>query len=266
MQRKRIKKTLNKPADVTNVTEVEEVKKSDTNQVVINEKSNLEQFVKNNIINTKGAIEMGFDRGIDYEPMKLDLIKCYKDNVLDMKLLDKGDKAYERRKKMIVTKLIYVLISMIQLGNGSRISEATKFFMLYLFENGEKQELTIKISKSETTKYKDGVKFITKPKFRKMHMIDWVTLVDLELFKEVLKDKDIKRLNKRVLDFMRNHFKCNTHSLRYACINNLIYQEKMPLNSVAKYVGHSGLGQITRYTQNKNCEKIFDITCKKNNN
>lgn len=225
--------------------------------------SNLDQFVKNNIINTKGCVATGFDMGIDYEPMKQKLIKEYEEEVRDMILLDKGDKAYDRKKKMIVTKIMYMLISMVQLGNGSRISEAVKFFMLYLFEDGKKPELTIKISKSETTKYKDGIKFITKPRFRKMHMIDWVEIIDLDLLKDVLKNKDINKLNKRVLDFMRNHFKCNTHSLRYACINNLIFEEKMPLNSVAKYVGHCGLGQLTRYTQTKNTEKIFDITCKK---
>ena len=228
--------------------------------------SNIALFVKNNIINTAGALSMGFDKGIDYEPMKEKLISTYKDVVSQLNQLDKGDEAYDRRKKMIITNIIYLLISMIQLGNGSRISEAVKFFILFVFENAEKDELIIKISKSESTKKdKEGKQYVTKPRFRKMHMVDWIDLFDVEEIKKVLENKDIKRLTKRVLDYMRNHFNCNTHSLRYACINNLIYDEKMPLNSVAKYVGHSSLGQITRYTQNKNCEKIFNITCKKKN-
>lgn len=229
-----------------------------------NDLNQLDSFVKNNIINTKGVVATGFDKGIDYEPMKEKLIKEYNEMTNKLSNLDANDIFYERKKRVIITKIIYLLIAMIQLGNGSRISEAVKFFMLYLFENAANEELTIKISKSESIKYRNGEKTITKPKFRKMHMIDWITLINIEDIKNILKDKDINKLNKRVLDYMINHFKCNTHSLRYACINNLIYVEKMPLNSVAKYVGHSGLGQITRYTQNKNCEKIFDITCKSN--
>lgn len=237
---------------------------TDSDRVSEKQISNIDLFVKNNIINTKGQVSTGFDKGLDYLPTKQKLINTYNKTTEQLNNLDPEDKVYTRKKKVIVTKLIYQLIAMIQLANGSRISEAVKFFILYLSEDGKNNTLTIKISKSESTKYKNGEEYVTKPRFRKMKMIDWVKLLDLQEYADALVDKDIERLMKRVLDYLRNHFGFNTHSLRYACINYLIYSEKIPLNSVAKYVGHCDLGQITTYTQAKNCEKIFDLTCETN--
>ena len=55
------------------------------------------------------------------------------------------------------------------------------------------------------------------------------------------------------------NFSCNTHSLRYAFINHMIYVENRPLPDIAKFVGHKNINQLVTYTQQKNCNKIFDL-------
>lgn len=39
-------------------------------------------------------------------------------------------------------------------------------------------------------------------------------------------------------------FECNTHSLRYAFINHMINEHKMPLNTIAKIIGHANTNQL----------------------
>ena len=75
---------------------------------------------------------------------------------------------------------------------------------------------------------------------------DWVDVRDLRPdFCNRLKNIPFGKLKKkRVLDYLLRYFECNTHSLRYACINYLIYEKNLPLNTVAKLVGHVGLNQL----------------------
>lgn len=152
---------------------------------------------------------------------------------------------------------------MIQLRCGSRISEACSAFVLFC-KKGFDCKVTVKIAKSETTKYKTVGKkkqlITTKARFRNMIFPEWVDASELRAdLCERLKDIPFDKLKKRVLDYLLRYFNCNTHSLRYACINYLIYEKNLPLNTVAKLVGHVGLNQLTTYTQQKNVDKVFDI-------
>jgi integrase len=161
---------------------------------------------------------------------------------------------------------------MIQLRNGSRISESINAFRKFI-NDGYKKKVIIKIAKSEGIKYvlnkydkeKKRVKIITKPRYRKMMFPNsWIETDNLdELFVNLKKTHEkliyntSLRLN--ITNYMSYHFNCNTHSLRYAFINYMIYDQKRPLNDVAKFVGHANTNQLVTYTQQKNCEQIFDL-------
>ena len=69
----------------------------------------------------------------------------------------------------------------------------------------------------------------------------------------------LDKIKKRVLDHLLKYYSCNTHSLRYAYINFMIYNQKNEPSLVAKHVGHSNLNQLIRNTQNKQADKLFDV-------
>lgn len=208
-------------------------------------------------------IATGFDRGVDYEPMKNKLINCCKKYYDELVALEKNTPHFKYKIGTVKSRILYCCIAMIQLRNGSRISEACDT-MKYLCKEGNfNKRVVVKIAKSESIKYKDGEQYTTKPRYRKMIFpTDWIDNFETikNIIEEIFSDIPYSRLKKRVLDYLLINHQCNTHSLRYACINYLIYEKERPLNDVAKFVGHVDLSMLTKYTQQKNCEKIFDLT------
>lgn len=198
----------------------------------------------------------GFDRDIDYDDQKTKFIDYY--NTLDEKIstIEK-----EKSREMKLRKLIYLLICMNQLRNGSRISESCLHFKKICENRGNFDKIyVVKISKSESIKYKDGKQYTTKARFRNMKFMDWV---DFSKYKDdivrIFKTLPFDRMKKRCLDFMLIEFdKCNTHSLRYAKINDLL-NKNVQLPVISKFVGHVNQNMLTKYTQNKNVLKVFDI-------
>lgn len=200
-------------------------------------------------------IYKGFDRDIDHDDIKRRFIDYY--NVLDEKL---DTIVKEKSREMKIRKIIYLLIAMNQLYNGSRISEACLHFKKICDNSGKFDKIyVVKISKSESIKYKNGEKYKTKTRFRNMKCMDWINFDkhkdDIIL---IFKCLPFDRLKKRVLDMMILQFKCNTHSLRYAKINDLI-QKNVALPTISSYVGHVNTNMLTKYTQNKNVLKVFDM-------
>lgn len=229
-------------------------------------------------------IAKGFDRDVDFGPMKESLIKAIKELY---------PKLYKRDKYLVTVsnKLIYCLIAIIQLRNGSRISEAINAFRLFLQKGIDDldSKVVVKISKSGGIKTKtidnvkpmktgdtninvigkERVKYLSKIKYRKMMFPkSWlIAAIDTndkitKLFDHLkertsyINDKDV-RMRKRVLGYMLRNHNSNTHSLRYAFINYMINEENEPLNTVAKFVGHSNVTQLVTYTQQKRCDGIF---------
>jgi integrase len=209
---------------------------------------------------TKPKIAQGFDRDIDYKTMKNKLIETYKGELIK---LNKDLKPATR--KIIVNKLIYLLIAMIQLRNGARISEACTAMREFIKDKNFEDKVVVKIAKSESIKTKKtGEKYKTKIRYRKIMFPS--TWINMNKFKKKLKliDRYIlyikeERLKKRVLDFLLKNFNCNTHSLRYAFINYMLYDQKKEMAAVAKFVGHSNINQLVTYTQLKNTDQIFDL-------
>lgn len=208
----------------------------------------------------KPDIERGFDRNVDYLVMKGRLIKALQGAI------KKVDTVSCKMRRIVMNRIIYCLIAIIQLRNGSRISEAVNAMQLFIQADNFKDKVTVKIAKSETLKYKKatGEQYMTKIRHRRIVFpMRWF---NANKILPILKDVNsyilcIKqdRLKKRVLDYLRKYHKCNTHSLRYACINYLLYTKKLEMAIVAKFVGHSNVNQLVTYTQLKNTDKIFDM-------
>jgi len=206
-------------------------------------------------------ISTGFDRGIDYEPMKDRLIQFLEKYYNEYITIKDNQKCYGSKLKNLGNKMVYNTIAMIQLRNGSRISEACNAFSIFT-KKGIDSLVTVKIAKSESIKYREGEKILTKPRYRKMlYPKEWIknNNMILPILTSVMGTIPLDRLKKRVLDYLLIYHQCNTHSLRYACINYLIYEKCRPLNDVAKFVGHIDLSMLTKYTQQKNCDKIFEL-------
>lgn len=210
------------------------------------------------------SLDAGFDRGIDFKQIKDKLIYAYNVTIGEIRELDESDRYYSSKKRKLIHRLIYILISLTQLCNGSRISEAVAAFIKFQETKKYESKATVKIAKSESIKYKKDTKeqYTTKPRYR--HIIfpgKWIG-IPIELHDDIdyyLGNIDKSTLKKRVLDYLLKHQGCNTHSLRYACINHLLYEQKKEPSIVAKFVGHSSMAQLVRYTQNKEVDKLFDL-------
>jgi integrase len=208
----------------------------------------------------------GFDRGLNYLEIKNDLIKDLDDQIKKFKT-----SGFVKRSSK---NIIFLLILLVQLRNGSRISEAIDAFGKF-YKEGVEKKVIIKISKSESLKKKwvlskDGKKkvleyFKTKPRYRQIMFPSlWIKNKNIKsIINDVMNiNNDILKketLKKDICKYMERHHKSNTHSLRYAFINYLIYTEKRPISDVAKFVGHSNINQMITYTQQINCNKIFDL-------
>ena len=76
-------------------------------------------------------VSTGFDRGIDFDDIK-------------EKLLEKLSKIHDELfnaeyKPIVIRKITYIIIALIQLRNGSRISEAVKAFISFIKKGVEKR-------------------------------------------------------------------------------------------------------------------------------
>jgi hypothetical protein len=208
--------------------------------------------------------QTGFDRGVDFNTMKDKLIKEYHTIITDRDQLDPNDKAYDSKKANLMRRQMYVVIAMIQLRNGSRISEAVEAFSLFMEpDRVVSEKVSVKIAKSKTLKYKKGTneKYITKTRYRKMiYPVDWIdtNIPQVDDIRDYLENYE-GNLKKRVLDYLLHKHQCNTHSLRYAFINHMLYEQKKEMALVAKFVGHSNVSQLVRYTQAKEADKLFNL-------
>jgi integrase len=147
-------------------------------------------------------------------------------------------------------------ICMIQLRNGSRISEAIKSLYKFMKQNNG-EIINVKISKSDalhfSKKKQEWKKSVAR--YRKIIFPNWIDKSIVEVIKEINIDyfnnidDPINTIRKRINKYLYSNFKCNTHSLRYAYINYLLFKLNKPVNEVAKIVGHVDINQMVRYTQ-----------------
>jgi integrase len=138
------------------------------------------------------------------------------------------------------TRLCYFIIALIQLRNGSRISEAIRAFKEWVRTN--RTELHVRVSKKK------------KPEERLMIIPSEIT--QYRLLCVDLLDIDDKVLRNRVRAVLHYYFKWNTHSLRYAFITYLLRNNVNPA-IVSKLVKHSRLDTLLKYVQEKEAERVL---------
>lgn len=209
--------------------------------------------------NTEDRVATGFDRGIDF-------------NIIKYRLIHKLTKLYKKyqityksfKRRILLNQMCYIIIGLIQLKNGSRISEACAAFKRFLEDDDIDVKVIVKIAKSGGIKYnpKTKEKRKTKSRYRQMIFPDWINRdlwFDIKTTKPICRLIKSDRLEKRVLDYLLSHFDTNCHSLRYACINHLLTDQKIPMATVSKFVGHINVMQLVTYTQQKEVNKVFDL-------
>lgn len=162
-----------------------------------------------------------WDKGLDYE-------------LAYSRLLRKIDAVKDNNTKC------YLIIALIQLRNGSRVSEAIRGFKEWIKTN--KTEIYVRVSK----KKREETRLMIIPSEITHYRLYCVDLVDVE---------DIV-LRERVRATLRYYFKWNTHSLRYSFITHLL---KIGVNPaiVSKAIRHSRLDTLLSYVQVKESERIL---------
>jgi len=162
-----------------------------------------------------------WDKGVDYE-------------TIYTRLLRKIDTVKDNNTKC------YLIICLIQLRNGSRISEAIRAFKDWIRTN--KTEIYVKVSK--------------KKHLEERLMIIPQEILNYRLYCVDLLDINDKVLRERVRATLYYYFKINTHSLRYAFITYLLRSNVNPA-VVSKLLKHSKLDTLLHYVQVKEAESVL---------
>ena len=162
-----------------------------------------------------------WDKGIDYE-------------LAYSRLLRKIDTVKNNTTKC------YLMISLIQLRNGSRISEAIRAFKEWI--KTSKTEIYVKVSK----KKHDELRLMIIP----------YEISNMRLYCVDIVDVDDRVLRERVRSVLRYYFKWNTHSLRYAFITYLLKTLVNPA-VVSKIIRHSKLDTLLHYVQEREAERVL---------
>lgn len=164
---------------------------------------------------------MVWDKGVDY-------VSIY--NILRRNLHSKNKK-----------DVCYSAILMIQLRNGSRISEAIECFKQYIISR--KSEIHVRVRKKK--KYEERLMVIPE----ELHSLDLAQCSDLL-------SVDDRKLRDRVRKYISRKYKINTHSLRYAFITYLL-KNNINVSIIAKITRHSNLNYILHYTQQRIADEIL---------
>jgi integrase len=164
---------------------------------------------------------MSWDKGVDYE-------------TIYTRLLRKIESVKSKTTKC------YLIIALIQLRNGSRISEAVRAFKEWIGTN--KTELYVRVSK----KKKEETRLMIIPQEILQYRLLCVDLLDIN---------DLV-LRERIRATLHYYFKINTHSLRYAFITYLLRNNVNPA-IVSKIIKHSKLDTLLSYVQVKESERVL---------
>ncbi|MEM0199476.1 MAG: tyrosine-type recombinase/integrase [Desulfurococcaceae archaeon] len=163
---------------------------------------------------------MGWDRGYSYEYLVELLLRYY------------------RRCRTVKCKCI-TSVYLIQLRNGSRVSEALRAYECFLAKRATECAVPISKSTGRTRLMVFPSEYLSFSEFCELCTGYTPSLSTLKSY--------IKNAVKRDL---------NTHTLRYAYITHLLRYGVNP-SIVAKITGHTALNTILVYTQTKHAEEVL---------
>jgi len=167
----------------------------------------------------------------------------------EIKTLKRDKEYYELKKKPIPhdiqLHLAYNCILLTQLMNGSRISEAVEAILNFKEDSNREQKIRARKRKREKRDKKTG----------EMKVIGHDVLVLVVIPTEVkrqhlngLNGKSAKQVQNGTALFALNHYKINSHSLRYAWISKMGKLGK-PAHLISKAIRHTNVSMIEHYTQ-----------------
>jgi integrase len=130
-----------------------------------------------------------------------------------------------------------VNILLLALLNGLRISEAIECYYNWL-KNPSVKEVTVRVAKSKKEKYR-------------LCLTESLDSIDYRLTKDLEKPTP-----NNIESWTIQHFKFNTHSLRYAFINYMLQQGYDPA-TISKIIAHSKLETIMSYIQEKRAREAL---------
>jgi integrase len=157
-----------------------------------------------------------------------------------------GDKyTFERMLEILKAKMeksrndkeyTYWAILLVQLINGARIGEAVTAFLE--FAKTGKRELRVRVEKQKA----ENLRLIVIPDIIKYDRVAW------------LEKEKARRLKPRVIMWLRNKMRLNTHSLRYLFVSYLA-RKGVSAQEIAKITGHKNLNHILHYTRKIEAEE-----------
>ena len=191
---------------------------------------------KISIKNNSEEVKNGFDKGIDFEETR----KIFRLKIKELLKDLKGD--YNVHKVKALSNIVIALISLV---NGSRISESIEAVFKFV-DNKNLTKVLVPIAKR-----KDGeMRIILLPKEINREILEYI--------QKFISGAEAHKLQSKVRTYLTDNYGFNTHSLRYAAINYLITEQKQPLNVVSKLVGHKSMNMLINYTQNKNVSSTLE--------
>ena len=131
-------------------------------------------------------------------------------------------------------------ILLVQLRNGSRVSEAVRAFISWV-RNGKREQI-VRLSKRKNAQRL----MIIPPELDERVRDTCVHLVDISE----------KKLIQRVKTYAIRTHRFNTHSIRYAFITYLL-AHGVESAIVSRLVGHTKLDTLLRYVQQKRAEDLL---------
>jgi integrase len=148
-------------------------------------------------------------------------------------------KVKEHISRRAFASYCYACVLLIQLRNGSRVSEAVDAAIK--FADQKSSEVYVKVRKR-----RDGYE-------RLMVLPEELKIQDISICREILSRGNAAL---RVKVYAKKVLGINTHSLRYARITHMLRNNISP-SIVAKITGHKKLDYILTYTQIKTAEEAL---------
>ena len=148
-------------------------------------------------------------------------------------------KIREHLSRRAFASYCYACVLLIQLRNGSRVSEAVDAAIK--FSDQRSSEVYVKVRKR-----RDGYE-------RLMVLPEELKIQDISICREILSKG---KATLRVKVYAKKVLGINTHSLRYTRITHMLRNNISP-SIVAKITGHKKLDYILTYTQIKTAEEAL---------
>lgn len=176
-------------------------------------------------------VRKSWDLGLNYVETLNSLVKMFN--------------KYRTRYKKWRKRLMYIIVLLIQLRNGSRVGEAVEFLKQVCLNFRREDYIAVEKSKGK--------------RVRKMFLPEIVTKNDIEKIKELFLKEYFNHGRKgfvvQISKWTRKTLGINTHSLRYAFITYMSLVRKESPQVIAKITGHKNIHFIVDYLEQVEAEK-----------